>query len=74
MRLLLAKRVDPDSKVADGINAGRTPLSFAAEHGHAAVVKLLLAEDVDPAAENGHETVAKLLLAKDVVLDSKVTG
>jgi ankyrin repeat protein len=55
---------------------GRTPLSWAAEEGHAAVVKLLLATgkvDVDSkdnydgltplsrAARNGHEAVAKLL-------------
>ena len=54
---------------------GRTPLSWAAESGHEAVVKLLLATekvDVDSkdyyrsdtavvAAESGHEAVVKLL-------------
>ena len=60
---------------------GKTPLSWAAENGKEAVVKMLLAkDDVDPdskdfsgrtplrwAAENGHEAVVKLLLAKDGV-------
>lgn len=58
-----------------------TPLSWAASHGHEAVVRLLLATDgVDPicrdykgqtplalAAKGGHDTVIKLLLAKNSV-------
>ncbi|KAI9773365.1 MAG: hypothetical protein M1840_007580 [Geoglossum simile] len=61
---------------------GRTPLLWAAEKGHEAVVKLLLATekvDVDSkdgtwgrtplswAAEKGHEAVVKLLLATEKV-------
>jgi ankyrin repeat protein len=56
-------------------NNGQTPLSWAAENGHEAVVKLLLLEkavDVDSksnngqtplswATGNGHEAVVKLL-------------
>lgn len=69
--------VDVDSK--DGF--GQTPLSWATENGHEAVVKLLLATnsvDINSkdnngwtplswAAENGHEAVVKLLLATDGV-------
>ncbi|RPA92093.1 ankyrin, partial [Choiromyces venosus 120613-1] len=59
-----------------------TPLCWAAENGHEAVVKTLLArEDVNPntpdteygqtplcwAAENGHEAVVKTLLAREDV-------
>jgi len=84
VKLLLATRkVDVDVK--DG--NGRTPLSYAAEHGHEAVVKLLLeTEGVDInvkdegygrtplsyAAEHGHEAVVKLLLADSRVdVDTK---
>ena len=68
---LLKNGRDPDSKDTDG----RTPLSWAAERGHEAVVKLLVARDdveadskgwrgstpLSWAAERGHEAVAKLL-------------
>ncbi|KFY95418.1 hypothetical protein V498_03373 [Pseudogymnoascus sp. VKM F-4517 (FW-2822)] len=64
----------------------RTPLSYAAENGHGAVVKLLVerndveadSKDKDDrtplsyAAENGHIAVVKLLVERnDVVADSK---
>jgi hypothetical protein len=66
-----------DSKGRDG----RSPLSIAAQHGHEAVVRLLLArDDVDVnskdssdrtpllwAARNGHEATVKLFLARDDV-------
>ena len=78
MIALLRNGHDPDFKDT----YGRTPLSWAAENGHEAVVKLLLEkEGVEPdskdneygqtplswAAENGHEAVVKLLLEKDGV-------
>jgi ankyrin repeat protein len=69
--------LDPDIKDI----YGWTPLFWAVEHGHEAVVKLLLATDnVNPdfkdidgraplswAAENGHEVVMTLLLTTDAV-------
>ncbi|KAL4891361.1 hypothetical protein BDV59DRAFT_194328 [Aspergillus ambiguus] len=72
--LLDTGRVDVESK--DSMY-GRTPLSFAAEHGHERIVKLLLdtgrvdieSKDSDRgqtplsfAAEYGHERIVKLLL------------
>lgn len=76
VRLLLGKPVvDPDSQS----KYGRTPLSLAAEKGHAAIAELLLQADrVDPnfrdfeygwtplswAAANGHDVIVKLLLDK----------
>lgn len=69
-----------ESDCAD--SAGRTPLSYAAMHGHEAVVNLFIErDDVDLdrrddvfgqtplsiAAENGHEAVVKLLVTRDDV-------
>jgi ankyrin repeat protein len=74
--LLLETDADVDSKD----NHDRTPLSWAAQNGHEAVVEQLLkkgadvdSEDIDNqtpllwAAENGHEAVVKLLRHKAVV-------
>ena len=69
---LLNRGDDPDIQDSNG----RTALSYTAENGHEAVVKLLLENSgIDPdskdsdgrtalsyAAENGHEAVVKLLL------------
>ena len=81
LEAILETAVDVDSKDS---KYGRTPLSWAAENGHEAVVKLLLekAADVDSkdnegrtplswAAENGHEAVVKKLLEKAADVDSK---
>jgi hypothetical protein len=84
-KLLLEKGVDLNSKDNP---YNRTPLSWAAEKGHEAVVRLLLAKDgVDPdskdyygrtplswAAGNGHEAVARLLLAKGGVDPDSKSG
>jgi ankyrin repeat protein len=73
--LLAIDGVDPNSKD----KYGRTPLSWTAERGHEAVVKLLLEKgaeleskssifDRTPlswAAERGHEAVVRLLQAYD---------
>ncbi|KAI9777778.1 MAG: hypothetical protein M1839_008573 [Geoglossum umbratile] len=77
---LLKKEHNPDLRDS----YGRTPLSYAAENGHEAVVKLLLEKGADLeskgeygrtplswAAENGHEAVVKLLLEKGADLESK---
>ena len=75
--LLEQMKKNPDliAQVNSRDDGGRTPLSYAAENGHADVVQLLLdfKADVDSkdherrtplsyAAENGHADVAKLLL------------
>jgi ankyrin repeat protein len=62
----------------------QTPLSWAAENGHEAVVKQLIEKGADMeskdedgqtllslAAENGHEAVVKQLLEKGADLESK---
>ena len=77
------------SKVKDALlesknNWGQTPLSYAAEKGHWAVVKLQLEKGAELeskdnwgqtplsyAAENGHGVVVKLLLEKGAELESK---
>jgi ankyrin repeat protein len=66
---------------------GRTPLSFAAEHGHDAVISLLLGHNVDIdapdrsgrgplsyAASGGHLTVVGLLLRHDAYADARDAG
>ena len=73
-------KFDIESK--DGID--RTPLSWAAQYGYNAVVKLLLEKGAEPAprdnssrtplsyaAQHGHEAVVKLLLEKGADLDPK---
>ncbi|KAF2191875.1 hypothetical protein K469DRAFT_344388 [Zopfia rhizophila CBS 207.26] len=81
VKLLLEKGAALESKS----NSGRTPLSWAAQNGHEAVVVKLLLEKgavlesksnsgrtpLSWAAQNGHEAVAKLLLEKGAVLESK---
>ncbi|KAH8780369.1 hypothetical protein BGZ57DRAFT_760450, partial [Hyaloscypha finlandica] len=77
---LLESRHDLDSKDT----YGRTPLSWAVESGHEAVVKLLLEKGAELetkegrgrtplswAAEQGHEAVAKLLLEEGAELETK---
>jgi ankyrin repeat protein len=74
VRLLLENGADIEARDSD---YGRTPLSWAAERGSAAVVKLLLKKGADIeatdnycrtplswAAERGEEAVVKLLLEK----------
>jgi ankyrin repeat protein len=82
MSALLDKNADIESK--DDFY-GRTPLRWAAEKGHEAVVKLLLDKNADIestnnfydqtplslAAKNGHEAVVKLLLNKNADIESK---
>jgi hypothetical protein len=76
LRVILRKADQIDVDIAARDIHGRTPLSYAADKGHEAVVKLLLEmgkADVDCrdnnsqtplsyAAEEGHEAVVKLLL------------
>ena len=81
MKLLLEKGAMLETKDE---KYGQTPLSYAAENGHEAVVKLLLEKGAELetkdkygqtplsyAAESGHEAVVKLLLEKGAELESK---
>jgi len=79
---LLDKGADLEARDS---NYGRTPLSWAAENGREAVVKLLLDKGADLeaedskygqtplswAAENGREAVVKLLLDNGADLESR---
>ncbi|RFU32928.1 hypothetical protein B7463_g3428, partial [Scytalidium lignicola] len=82
IRFMLENGFNPDTKE----NFGRTPLSWVAEYGHEAVVKLLVERnDVESdskdkygrtplvwAAIKGHEAIVKLLVERDdVEADSK---
>jgi len=66
---------------------GRTPLSYATEGGHGAVVRLLLEKGADfrtkdkwdrtllsYAAEGGHEAAVRLLLEKGASIEAKIKG
>ena len=81
MVVLIENRYNPNDKNT----YSRTPLSYAADRGHDAVVKLLLEKgaeleikdkyyDRTPllyAAEKGYEAVVKLLLEKGAELETK---
>jgi ankyrin repeat protein len=83
VKLLLEKGANMESK---DTRHGRMPLSWTAENGHEAVVKLLLEKGVDVecksdnsrmplcwATWNGHEAVVKLLLEKAPTWSANLT-
>ena len=83
IHIILSELVKLDDVMADSKDDmyGQTPLSWAAENGHEAVVKLLVERDdvkadskdncgqtpLSWAARNGHEAVVKLLVERDDV-------
>lgn len=81
---LLGKSADPNSKATAIFMDGCTPLWFAAQNGHDAVVRALVAKDgvdsdskivdgqtpLSRAARNGHEAVVKLLLDHGAEINS----
>ena len=52
VNLLLSKGADPDSKDSDN----RTPLSYAAQWGHATILNILLSKGVDPDSKDDFNT------------------
>jgi hypothetical protein len=86
--ILFKEKPDVDLETENDNNIGRTPLSWAAEGGYEAVVKLLLEKGAEIeagddifgrtplslAAEGGHEAVVKLLLKKGAEIEAGDNG